>query len=217
MSDNLQSWQEHENEQIHTMENEEQSSEENVINPEGQATSEIVQATEKPEGKTETWKTSYPAPAGQMNIENPEMLLGSEVIHQLRSRWNEIQAKFVDEPGASVRQADALVAEVMNQVTQTLANQRRTLESQWNLADFLRQGGIHRRSAPDPAELPRLFQPPLEIGPLKFISQVRPVMLWPYLFISEFRVSKGLSPAALIPLERSTTISLRRFPPRQAR
>ncbi len=38
MSDNIQSWQENENEHIHTMENEEQPSEETVVNPEGQAT-----------------------------------------------------------------------------------------------------------------------------------------------------------------------------------
>ncbi len=70
-----------------------------------------------------------------MSIENPEMLLGSEAIQTFRSRWNEIQAKFVDEPSASVRQADALVAEVMEQVTHMLANQRRTLEGQWNPGD----------------------------------------------------------------------------------
>jgi hypothetical protein len=40
-----------------------------------------------------------------------------------------------DKLGASVRQADALVAEVMEQITQMLANQRRTLEGQWNPGD----------------------------------------------------------------------------------
>jgi hypothetical protein len=118
MNDNIQAWHEDENDPVHTMENEDQPPEENLVNA---------------EEKTETWKTSFPAGSGQVNIENPEMLLNSEEIHDFRSRWNDIQAKFVDEPGASVRQADALVAEVMGQVTQVLANQRRTLEGQWNL------------------------------------------------------------------------------------
>jgi hypothetical protein len=135
MSDNIQSWHDDENEPIHTMENEDQPSQENLVNPEGEVSSEIVRQADRPEEKTESWKTSFPAPTGQVNIENPEMLLSSEAIHNFRSRWNEIQAKFVDEPGASVRQADGLVAEVMDQVTQVLANQRRTLEGQWNVGD----------------------------------------------------------------------------------
>ncbi len=135
MSENIQPWKEDENEHIHTMENEEQPAEETVVNPEGQVPSEAVRQEGMQVDKTEVLKTSYPVPSGQVNIENPEMLLGSEAIHNFRSRWNEIQAKFVDEPGASVRQADALVAEVMNQVTQMLADQRRTLEGQWNLGN----------------------------------------------------------------------------------
>lgn len=135
MNDQFQSWKAEENEHIHTIENEDLPAEENIVNPEGQSSSEIIRQAEKPEEKTDTLKTSFPAPVGRVTIENPEMLLNSEEIQTFRSRWNEIQAKFVDEPGASVRQADALVAEVMAQVAQTLANQRRTLESQWNLGD----------------------------------------------------------------------------------
>jgi hypothetical protein len=142
MNDQFQSWNEDEKEHIHTMENEDQPLDENVVNPEGQSSSEIIRQADRPEEKTETWKTSFPAPAGQVNIENSE-LLNSEEVHTFRSRWNEIQAKFVDEPGASVRQADALVAEVMAQVTQTLANQRRALESQWNLGDASRGDASH--------------------------------------------------------------------------
>jgi hypothetical protein len=137
MNDN-QAWNADEKEHIHTIENEDQPSDETIVNPEaGQVSPDAVHVQQEgmQEEKTvETWKTSYPAPIGRVNIENPE-LLGSEEISTFRNQWNEIQAKFVDEPGASVRQADALVAEVMGQVTQRLTNQRRVLEGQWNLGD----------------------------------------------------------------------------------
>jgi hypothetical protein len=67
--------------------------------------------------------------------DNSGMLLGSEEIQHFRARWNEIQAKFVDEPGSSVREADALVTELMTDLSQMFANQRRTLESHWNQPD----------------------------------------------------------------------------------
>jgi hypothetical protein len=37
-------------------------------------------------------------------------LLEAEELDGFRSRWREIQTKFVDEPRESVQQADALVA-----------------------------------------------------------------------------------------------------------
>jgi Na+/phosphate symporter len=49
-----------------------------------------------------------------------------------RTRWNEIQGQFVDEPRTAVQQADALVSEVVEKITQMFANEHRSLESQWN-------------------------------------------------------------------------------------
>jgi hypothetical protein len=46
-------------------------------------------------------------------------------------RWEEIQARFVDEPKESVEQADGLVAEVIQQLASTFAEERSKLESQW--------------------------------------------------------------------------------------
>ena len=48
-----------------------------------------------------------------------------------RSRWQEIQTGFVDEPRAAVQEADALVAEVMRQLARTFADERRGLEGHW--------------------------------------------------------------------------------------
>lgn len=59
-------------------------------------------------------------------------LLNFEDSEHLRTHWNEIQAKFVDEPRSSVQQADALVSEVVEKITQMFAQEHGSLESQWN-------------------------------------------------------------------------------------
>jgi len=127
------------------------------------ATVEPVQEAGSPGEKTEPWKqpsapvstftpTPTPVPAAQavVNAASPEMLFGSEETQHFRARWNEVQAKFVDEPSSSVREADALVAEVMAKITQLFADQRQTLESQWSKGDTstedLRQVLQHYRS-----------------------------------------------------------------------
>jgi len=59
-------------------------------------------------------------------------LLNREESEHLRTRWNEIQGKFVDEPRSAVQQADALVSEVIEKITQMFADEHSSLESQWN-------------------------------------------------------------------------------------
>jgi hypothetical protein len=61
----------------------------------------------------------------------PLPLLNRDVSEQLRTRWNEIQGKFVDEPRAAVQQADTLVADVVEQITHMFASEHSTLEAQW--------------------------------------------------------------------------------------
>jgi hypothetical protein len=48
----------------------------------------------------------------------------------LRSRWDDIQAAFVDDPSACVRRADGLVEEVIGQLTSRFAEVRSRLEAQ---------------------------------------------------------------------------------------
>ncbi len=47
-------------------------------------------------------------------------------------RWREVQARFVDDPQAAVRDADSLVAELMQSLAERFAEQRTALEEQWN-------------------------------------------------------------------------------------
>lgn len=58
-------------------------------------------------------------------------LLSREESEHLRIRWNEIQSKFVDEPRSAVQQADALVSEVVEKITQMFTDEHDSLEGQW--------------------------------------------------------------------------------------
>jgi hypothetical protein len=62
-------------------------------------------------------------------------LLADEDAGGFRSRWNEIQVRFVDEPRGSVQKADGLVAEMMERLTQMFSEERTRLESQWERGD----------------------------------------------------------------------------------
>jgi hypothetical protein len=78
-------------------------------------------------------------------------LLNQAESESLRTRWSEIQGKFVDEPRSAVQQADALVADVIEKITQTFTSERNTLENQWKegnevTTEDLRQTLQHYRS-----------------------------------------------------------------------
>lgn len=62
-------------------------------------------------------------------------LLSEMEMNELRSRWNGIQAEFVDEPRRSVEQADQLVATAMQRLAEGFANERASLEKQWDSGD----------------------------------------------------------------------------------
>ena len=68
----------------------------------------------------------------RMNVgSSSAALLNIDESEQFRTRWNEIQSRFVDEPRSAVQQADTLVSEVIGQITQMFANEHNSLESQW--------------------------------------------------------------------------------------
>jgi hypothetical protein len=59
-------------------------------------------------------------------------LLHEEDAEELRSRWDEVQVAFVDEPRGAVADADSLVAEVIQQLARRFADERSALEAQWD-------------------------------------------------------------------------------------
>ncbi|MFD3481361.1 hypothetical protein [Streptomyces sp. NPDC058695] len=59
-------------------------------------------------------------------------LLSAQDEEGFRSRWEEVQSKFVDDPRDAVHSADALVAEVMQTLASTFAERKQELEEQWS-------------------------------------------------------------------------------------
>jgi hypothetical protein len=57
-------------------------------------------------------------------------LFGAEAARDFRTRWDATQIGFVDDPRRAVQQADELVAEVMQSLAQSFADERRQLEAQ---------------------------------------------------------------------------------------
>lgn len=61
-----------------------------------------------------------------------EPLFVNEEAERFRTQWLDIQSKFVDDPRASVKQADDLVASILKSVTMSFSDRRVGLEKQWN-------------------------------------------------------------------------------------
>jgi hypothetical protein len=91
-----------------------------VVNtPEGRSEMEQMAEVRIGENKTPTREDDF-APL----FENDE-------AEQFRSHWLNIQSRFVDDPRASVTEADELVADVIKSITRSFADKRISLENQW--------------------------------------------------------------------------------------
>jgi hypothetical protein len=71
--------------------------------------------------------------AGTASATGP--LLAAEDAEGFRARWTDIQTGFVDAPRQAVEQADALVAELMQHLARTFADERGRLEGHWDRGD----------------------------------------------------------------------------------
>jgi hypothetical protein len=60
-----------------------------------------------------------------------ESLFDEDERDGFRSRWEGVQAGFVDEPRESVERADALVSDAVERLTAGFASARSRLEEQW--------------------------------------------------------------------------------------
>jgi hypothetical protein len=87
--------------------------------------------------------TSSAAPAGQAAADagTPDTatkaghLLAADDAEAFRARWTDVQHGFVDAPRQAVAQADGLVAELMQHLAKTFADERGRLEGQWDQGD----------------------------------------------------------------------------------
>jgi hypothetical protein len=65
----------------------------------------------------------------------PAPLLDQAESELYRTHWNEVQARFVDDPRAAVQQADMLVTEVIRQISNLFATEHGKLDAQWKQGD----------------------------------------------------------------------------------
>jgi hypothetical protein len=86
---------------------------------------------EDPAQEEKTASKMPPVAVTGSNVESVVALLGQDESYHFRTRWNEVQGKFVDEPRSAVQQADALVSDVIEKITQMFANEHGLLEEQW--------------------------------------------------------------------------------------
>lgn len=71
------------------------------------------------------------AARAETSSDDNTLLFADEHRTGLHSRWNEVQAAFVDDPKGSVQDADNLVAEIVDELTASFADTRSRLEAQW--------------------------------------------------------------------------------------
>jgi hypothetical protein len=72
------------------------------------------------------------APAREGEEERKVPLFSNDESQRLRSRWESLQVGFVDEPKKSVEQADRLVTETINNLSEGFSRQHHNLEQQWH-------------------------------------------------------------------------------------
>lgn len=61
-----------------------------------------------------------------------DSFLPPDRMEDLRERWDDIQAGFVDDPRNSVQKAHGLVSSLVNELNDVFTRERSGLESQWN-------------------------------------------------------------------------------------
>jgi hypothetical protein len=96
-------------------------------------------STRVPRQETEGQALDAETPPGGSRRAEPEevrpqgvAVLEPAATDSYRARWDAIQATFVDEPRAAVSGADALVAEVMQEMARTFAERKDRLEARWS-------------------------------------------------------------------------------------
>jgi hypothetical protein len=62
-------------------------------------------------------------------------LFPPDEANNLRSRWDSVQGRFVDEPRQAVEDADRLIAATMKRLAEIFADERQKLEHQWDRGD----------------------------------------------------------------------------------
>ena len=68
----------------------------------------------------------------QPQAERRAQIFPGEESAAYRTQWDAVQTGFVDEPRKAVEAADALVAQIIKRLSEVFAEERTTLERQWD-------------------------------------------------------------------------------------
>jgi hypothetical protein len=90
-----------------------------------------IEADELSMAPAEQPQSADAPPTAEAEPSADELLFADDNLTVLRSRWDDVQTAFVDDPTKCVQEADALVAEVVEQLTAGFSDARSRLESQW--------------------------------------------------------------------------------------
>lgn len=88
-------------------------------------------ATREATGVAANTGNGQPAVAANQQAQHNPLFLQDE-LQNFRSRWDQVQTSFVDEPRAAVEQADSLVASIVKRIAEQFASEREQLEKQWD-------------------------------------------------------------------------------------
>ena len=101
-----------------------------------QKTVEVVDTSDQPAEGGPVVKETVAEHEARMNPENTQEglapLFETNAAEKFRTRWLAVQSNFVDDPKAAVKEADDLVADVIQGITSSFADRRGTLEKNWN-------------------------------------------------------------------------------------
>ena len=75
-------------------------------------------------------------------------LFQPEQAEQFRTRWDQVQIGFVDDPRQAVQQADELVAQVMRDMAETFASQRAAIDVTCCRVTAHRNNASHSTNSP---------------------------------------------------------------------
>jgi hypothetical protein len=91
------------------------------------STADLVAANGAPGGSGPSLAKAAPQPNLPLFAQND--------TQDFRSRWEQIQIGFVDEPRTAVVKADELVANTIKRLAEVFATERQKLETEWDKTD----------------------------------------------------------------------------------
>jgi hypothetical protein len=96
-----------------------------------ETTGSSVEGSDPSSRGTDASTTRMEASTQQTDLSADESLFAQGDLSGLRSRWNDIQSGFVDDPRECVQKADSLVSDVVDHLTAGFSAARTRLEEQW--------------------------------------------------------------------------------------